>query len=271
MKYTPTREPGLIMRFSNARDLLIGVFEGVGRYSLFMWDTLRWIFRPPFDAKNLVNQMLEIGYKSMPVTGVTLFFTGMVMAFQIGRAMDSLMSGSSVFIGSAVTIAMFRELCPVITALLLAGRVGSSIAAEIGTMKVTEQIDALRTLSAEPIQYLAVPRFLASLVMTPILTVITDITGVLGGGFISYLSLGVTLDKYVDNILQYTSLSDLLTGLAKSVFFGMEIAIISCYQGFNASGGAEGVGKATIQAVVKSSMAILISDYFLTYLIRFVE
>ncbi|HPN14104.1 MAG TPA: ABC transporter permease, partial [Spirochaetota bacterium] len=198
-------------------------------------------------------------------------FTGMVMAFQIGRAMDSLMSGSSIFIGSAVTISMFRELCPVITGLLLAGRVGSSIAAEIGTMKVTEQIDALRTLAAEPVQYLSVPRFIACLVMTPVLTLITDVTGVLGGAFISFMSLGITLDKYVDNILNYTDLADLTTGLVKSVFFGMEIAIISCYQGFHTSGGAEGVGKATIQAVVKSSMAILISDYFLTYLIRFFE
>jgi len=205
------------------------------------------------------------------VTSVTLFFTGMVMAFQIGRAMDSLMSGSSIFIGSAVTISMFRELCPVITGLLLAGRVGSSIAAEIGTMKVTEQIDALRTLAAEPVQYLSVPRFIACLVMTPVLTLITDVTGVLGGAFISFMSLGITLDKYVDNILNYTDLADLTTGLVKSVFFGMEIAIISCYQGFHTSGGAEGVGKATIQAVVKSSMAILISDYFLTYLIRFFE
>ncbi|HOD14979.1 MAG: ABC transporter permease [Spirochaetes bacterium] len=259
------------MRYSDARDSVLTVFEGIGSYGLFFRDTIRWMFRPPFDAKNVIIQMLEIGYKSIPVTSVTLFFTGMVMAFQIGRAMDSLMSGSSIFIGSAVTISMFRELCPVITGLLLAGRVGSSIAAEIGTMKVTEQIDALRTLAAEPVQYLSVPRFIACLVMTPVLTLITDVTGVLGGAFISFMSLGITLDKYVDNILNYTDLADLTTGLVKSVFFGMEIAIISCYQGFHTSGGAEGVGKATIQAVVKSSMAILISDYFLTYLIRFFE
>lgn len=259
------------MNFSNTRDSALSVFEGIGRYGLFFRDTIVWMFRPPFDAKNVINQMLEIGYKSIPVTSVTLFFTGMVMAFQIGRAMDALISGASVFIGSAVTISMFRELCPVITGLLLAGRVGSSIAAEIGTMKVTEQIDALRTLSAEPIQYLSVPRFISCLVMTPVLTFITDITGVLGGAFISFLSLDITIDKYVDNILNFTELADLTTGLIKSIFFGMEIAIISCYQGFQTVGGAEGVGKSTIQAVVKSSMAILISDYFLTYFIRFFE
>jgi phospholipid/cholesterol/gamma-HCH transport system permease protein len=255
------------MNFSNSNRVL-DVFAGLGGYFIFFKETLRWAARPPFDGKNLINQMLEIGYKSLPVTSITLFFTGMVMAFQIGSAMDSIMSGSSVFIGSGVTIAMFSELCPVLTALLLAGRVGSAIAAEIGTMKVTEQIDALKTLSANPIQYLSVPRFIACLVMTPALTVITDIVGVLGGSFIAYFSLGITLDKYVENILNYVSLFDFLSGLIKSVFFGVQIAVISCYQGFNTRGGAEGVGRATIQAVVKSSMAILISDYFLTYFIQ---
>ena len=259
------------MMFNSAVNAFITFTEGIGSFALFFRDTLKWIFRPPFDTKNIVLQMLEIGYKSIPVTAITLFFTGMVMALQLGRVMDSLMSGSSIFIGSGVTISMFRELSPVLTGLLLAGRVGSSIAAEIGTMKVTEQIDALRTLSAEPVQYLAVPRFLACLVMIPILTIITDIMGVLGGAFIAFFSLEITVDKYVDNILQYTRLSDFTTGLVKSVFFGMEIAVISCYQGFITKGGAEGVGRSTIQAVVKSSMAILISNYFLTYLLRFFE
>jgi len=133
-------------------------------------------------------------------------------------AMDSLMSGSSHFIGSAVTIPMFRELCPVITGPLLAGRAGSTIAAETGTMKVTGQTDALRTLAAGPVQYLPVPRFIGCLVMTPVLTLITDVAGVLGGAFISFMSPGITLDKYVDYILNYTDLADLATGLVKSVF-----------------------------------------------------
>ena len=253
---------------SSKANIVLDFFAGLGGYFIFLKDTIRWMFRPPFDAKNVVAQMLEIGYKSLPVTSITLFFTGMVMAFQIGTAMDAIMSGSSVFIGSGVTIAMFRELCPVLTGLLLAGRVGSAIAAEIGTMRVTEQIDALKTLSANPVQYLSVPRFIACLVMTPLLTVITDIVGVLGGSFIAYFSLGITLDKYVENILNYVSLFDFLSGLLKSLFFGVEIAVIACYQGFITRGGAEGVGRSTIQAVVKSSMAILISDYFLTYLIQ---
>lgn len=262
---------GLPMASNTAMGLVLKTLEGFGGYFIFFKDTIKWIFRPPFDTKNVLQQLLEIGYKSIPVTTITLFFTGMVMAYQIGSAMDALMSGSSIFIGSAVTIAMFRELCPVLTALLLAGRVGSSIAAEIGTMKVTEQIDALRTLSANPVQYLAVPRFLACLIMTPALTVLTDLVGVLGGAFVAYFSLGITLDKYIDNILNFIRLSDFLSGLVKSVFFGIEIAVISCYQGFATTGGAEGVGKSTIQAVVKSSMVILISDYFLTYLISIIE
>jgi phospholipid/cholesterol/gamma-HCH transport system permease protein len=253
------------------KGMFVRAIEEVGGHVLFFRDTVRWTFRPPFDGKNILNQMLEIGYRSLPVTAITLFFTGMVMALQVGRAMDKLMAGSSIFIGSAVSISMLRELCPVLTALLLAGRVGSAIAAEIGTMRVTEQIDALVTLSANPVQYLSVPRFLACLTMTPALTVITDIVGILGGAFIAFFALGITVDKYVENILQYLGLMDFLSGIMKSVFFGIEIAVISCYQGFNTRGGAEGVGRSTIQAVVKSSMAILISDYFLTYLFQILE
>lgn len=262
---------GHLMSSKKSKNFLVVMLEGVGGHFIFFKDVLKWTFRPPWDGKSIVNQMLEIGYKSLPVITITLFFTGMVMAYQIGSAMDALMSGSSIFIGSAVTIAMFRELCPVLTALLLAGRIGSSIAAEIGTMKVTEQIDALRTLYADPVQYLTVPRFVACLVMVPALTVVADLVGVLGGASIAYFSLGITLEKYIDNIVTYVRLADFLSGIIKSFFFGILIVVISCYQGFSTTGGAEGVGKSTIQAVVKSSMAILISDYFLTYFISMVE
>jgi phospholipid/cholesterol/gamma-HCH transport system permease protein len=254
---------------SEKKSLFISLFEEIGGHLIFLKDTVKWIFRPPFDSRNIVLQMLEIGYKSIPVTCITLFFTGMVMALQIGRAMDKLMSGSSVFIGSAVSISMLRELCPVLTALLLAGRIGSAIAAEIGTMRVTEQIDALVTLRTNPVQYLSVPRFIACLIMTPSLTVLTDMVGMLGGAFIAFSLLGITVDKYFENILNYLTLNDFLSGLSKSFFFGIEIAVISCYQGFRTKGGAEGVGKSAIQAVVKSSMVILVSDYFFTYLMQF--
>jgi phospholipid/cholesterol/gamma-HCH transport system permease protein len=250
---------------------LVLFFESLGTHFIFFRDTIKWTFKPPFDWENFIRQLMEIGYRSIPVTSITLFFTGMVMALQIGKAMDSLMSGSSIFIGAAVTISMFRELCPVLTGLLLAGRVGSAIAAEIGTMKVTEQIDALRTLSADPVQYLSVPRFLACMVMTPALTIITDVVGVMGGSVVAYFSLGITPDMYIENILQTIVLGDFVSGFLKSFFFGAEIAIIACVSGFRTTGGAEGVGKATIQAVVRSSMVILISDYFLTYLLQLVD
>jgi phospholipid/cholesterol/gamma-HCH transport system permease protein len=249
-------------------NLLYSTVEEFGRYLLFFGNTVKWILRPPFDGRNFIQSLLEIGYKSLPVAAIAIFFTGMVMALQIGKAMDSLLSGSSIYLGSAITITMFRELSPVLTALLLAGRVGSSIAAQIGTMKVTEQIDALITLSADPVQYLSVPRFLACLIMLPFLTVITDFVGVAGGALISYTGLGVSVNQYLDNILHYTLPFDLLSGIIKSVFFGIEIAIIATYEGFNTTGGAEGVGKSTISAVVKSSMVILISDYFITYIMQ---
>ncbi len=245
-------------------------FEGFGKYALFLTDTIKWTFRRPFDGQNFLHQLLEIGYKSLPVTSITIFFTGMVMALQIGKAMEAQMPGSSIYIGSAVTIAMFRELAPVLTALLLAGRVGSAIAAQIGTMKVTEQIDALVTLSANPVQYLSVPRFLSCLIMAPALTVLTDFVGSMGGAVIGYFALKVTFAQYASNVLQYVGVMDFVSGIIKAFFFGMEIAVISTFEGFNTSGGAEGVGRSTITAVVKSSMVILISDYFLTYILQMI-
>lgn len=249
----------------------MSLFESFGRYCLFVSETVKWTFRRPFDGIELVRQMLEVGNRSLPVTGITIFFTGMVMALQIGKAMDALMPGSSMYIGSAVTIAMVRELAPVLTALLIAGRVGSAIAAQIGTMKVTEQLDALVTLSTEPVQYLAVPRFLACLAMVPCLTVIGDLLGVFGGGVVAYAALGVSPETYASNIIDYTSAPDFISGIVKSVFFGAVVSTIACYEGFKTTGGAEGVGRSTIQAVVKSSMAVLISDYFLTWLLQLVH
>jgi phospholipid/cholesterol/gamma-HCH transport system permease protein len=256
---------------SYAEKITLSVFDALGKYLTFLGDAFRQIFRKPFDSISFLTQMLEIGNRSLPVTATTIFFTGMVMALQIGRAMDTLMPGSSMYIGSAVTIAMFRELAPVMTGLMLAGRVGSAIAAQIGTMKVTEQIDALVTLATNPVQYLAVPRLLACIVMVPTLTVISDLMGVLGGGMIAFFALGVSPTVYIDNVLHFTSAPDFISGIVKSLFFGIEIATIACFEGFQTRGGAEGVGRSTIRAVVKISMAVLISDYFLTYLLQLVH
>jgi phospholipid/cholesterol/gamma-HCH transport system permease protein len=239
-------------------------FEGIGKFIIFSLLTIRWCFARPFDIRNLITQMSEIGVKSIPVTTITSFFTGMVMAMNLGAAMEKKIQGISIYMGGSISLAMVRELSPVLTALLLSGRVGSSMAAQIGTMKVTEQIDALTTLATNPIHYLSVPRFLASLIMIPLICVLTMAVGILGGALFSYFSMDILFSIYFDSALLLVHTSDFLQGIIKTAFFGMEIALISTYFGFQTGAGAEGVGKSTISAVVTSSMTILISDYFIT-------
>jgi phospholipid/cholesterol/gamma-HCH transport system permease protein len=241
---------------------LVGVLESVGGYFIFLKETVVWTFRPPFDVRNVINQMLEIGYKSLPVTAVTLFFTGMVMALQIGNAMDFIIAGSSIFIGSAVTIAMFRELCPVLTALLLAGRVGSSIAAEIGTMKVTEEINALRTFGLSPTRFLVVTRVLASLIVTPMLSVFSTLMGIVGG-YVVMGSLGYSLDFYVTQITEAMDYVDFLQGVAKSVVFALLVAGVGCLCGLRTQSGPGAVGDSTTRAVVAGIVLIVFADAIL--------
>ena len=212
--------------------------------------------------------MSEIGVKSIPVGVVSSFFVGMVMALQLGGPMEKQIQGISTYMGGGISLAMVRELAPVLTAVLLAGRVGSSIAAEVGTMKVTEQIDALTTLATNPVHYLSVPRFLASVISLPLITVMAIVVGILGGAIISYVSLDIPFNMYFENAQALVKLNDLISGVAKTFFFGAEIALVSCFTGFRAKGGAEGVGQATIQAVVFSFMLIIVSDYFITYLFQ---
>jgi phospholipid/cholesterol/gamma-HCH transport system permease protein len=248
-----------------------GVFsllESVGAFAIFAGQTFRYCFVPPFDFRNLLYQMGEIGVKSIPVGVVSSFFVGMVMALQLGGPMEQQIQGISAFMGGGISLAMVRELAPVLTAVLLAGRVGSSIAAEVGTMKVTEQIDALSTLATNPIHYLSVPRFLAALFCIPMITVMAIVVGVLGGALISNLSLDIPYGLYFESARTLVRIKDLVSGVGKTFFFGAEIALISCFSGFRARGGAEGVGQATIQAVVFSFMMIIVSDYFITYLFQ---
>lgn len=249
-------------------DSVINLLEIVGAFSIFTMQTIRWIFARPFDGRNLLYQMNEIGVKSIPVGVVSSFFVGMVMALQLGGPMEKQIQGISTYMGGGISLAMVRELAPVLTAVLLAGRVGSSIAAEVGTMKVTEQIDALSTLATNPVHYLSVPRFLASLISIPLITVMAILVGILGGAIISNVSLDIPFSMYFDNARQLVKLNDLISGVSKTFFFGAEIALISCFTGFRAKGGAEGVGQATIQAVVFSFMMIIISDYFITYVFQ---
>ncbi|MEW6599560.1 MAG: ABC transporter permease [Nitrospirota bacterium] len=235
---------------------------GLGRIMLLLGNTIKWIMRPPFEVRNIVNQMLQIGVNSLPVVLVTAVFTGMVLALQSYTGFKRF--GAEGLVGSVVALSMTRELGPVLTALIVTGRAGAAMAAELGTMRVTEQIDALETLATNPVKYLVVPRFLSGMIMLPALTAVTDIIGILGGYFVTVALLGSSSKTYLRATWDYLELQDIYSGLVKACFFGIAFALISCYKGFYTKGGAEGVGRATTGAVVYSSMTILISDYFLS-------
>jgi len=235
-----------------------------GRVMILFFKTLNLTFRPPFDIRSLLKQIEQVGVSSIPVVLITGAFTGMVLALQSYTGFKRF--NAEAFVGTVVALSMTRELGPVLSGLMVSGRVGSAMAAELGTMQVTEQIDALYTLATNPIKYLVVPRFLASLIVMPILTVFADIVGIFGGYMISVYLLGSNPTIYIRRTYDYLDLEDIYIGLFKACVFGMIIATIGCYQGFNTQGGAEGVGKATTRAVVLSSLLILIANYFITAL-----
>lgn len=241
--------------------------EETGRLTILFIKTVQWTFRKPFSFKSLIYQMLEIGVNSIPVIIITSATTGMVLALQTGITLEQKIQGMSQFMGGIVALSMTRELGPVLTSLIVTGRVCSSIAAEIGTMKVTEQIDALDTLATNPIQYLSVPRLLAALIMLPILVLFSDFIGILGGLFITVTKLSMSSTTYIDSTFFYLKMRDITNGLIKAFVFGGIIAIVGAYMGFTTSGGAEGVGKSTTKAVVLASMLILVFDYILTALL----
>ena len=236
--------------------------EEVGRLLLLLISAVRWAFRPPFYARNTVRQMLEVGVNSIPVVLITATFTGMVLALQTYTGFQRFSAES--LVGTVVALSMTRELGPVLTGLIVAGRAGSAMAAELGTMRVTEQIDALYTLATNPIQYLLVPRLLAGVIMLPVMTVLSDIVGIGGGFFVSVSVLDANRTIYLRRTWDYLELNDIYSGLLKAAVFGLIIALVGCYKGFYTRGGAEGVGRATTGSVVISSMLILVSDYFLT-------
>jgi phospholipid/cholesterol/gamma-HCH transport system permease protein len=241
------------------------LIEEVGRVVQLFANSLRWLFRPPYRLRHIILQMEEVGFNSIPVVLVTATFTGMVLALQSYIGFKRFSAES--LVGMVVALSMTRELGPVLTGLIVTGRAGSAMAAELGTMRVTEQIDALTTLGVNPVKYLVVPRLVASLIMLPLLTVLSDIVGIIGGYFVSVKMLGANPIVYIRRSIDFLELNDIYSGLLKAAVFGTIIAIIGCYKGFYAEGGAEGVGKATTGAVVISSMLILISDYFLTALL----
>ncbi|MEK6534905.1 MAG: ABC transporter permease [Thermodesulfobacteriota bacterium] len=253
-------------RFSGALDrlgraVLAGV-EEMGKIILLFVSVLGWMFRPPFKLRNIFKQMEFVGVKSIFVVVLTGTFTGMVMALQ-GYHGFRMFSAESL-VGGTVALGMTRELGPVLTSLMVTARAGSAMAAELGTMRVTEQIDALYVMAANPVKHLIVPRVIAGVLMTPLLTVVSDFTGILGGYFVGVHILGINSGIFIKNITRLVELNDIYNGLVKAACFGLILSLIGCYKGFNTYGGAEGVGRATTEAVVLASISILISDYFLT-------
>jgi phospholipid/cholesterol/gamma-HCH transport system permease protein len=241
---------------------IIRFSEELGKILILLSLSIKHLIIPPPEIKNTFKQMLEIGIKSLPVVLITAIFTGMVFALQTFTGFKRF--GAESLVGTVVALSMTRELGPVLTGLIVAGRAGAAMAAELGTMRVTEQIDALETLAINPIKYLIVPRFIAGIFMLPALTTIADITGIIGGYFVTVGIFDTSSIIYWKRTWDYLEISDIYNGLIKAGFFGASISLISCYKGFYTTGGAEGVGKATTGAVVLSCMTILISDYFLS-------
>ncbi len=240
---------------------VIEVTAEVGDVALFSVKTLLWLFRKRLKWSLMVPNLYSIGVRSMPVVAITGLFIGMVLAVQVYRHFAAI--GMETRLGSIINISLVKELGPVLAATMLAGRVGSSMAAEIGTMRVTEQIDALAALGAHPIAYLAVPRLVACILLIPLLTLMADFTGILGGAVVSTQLLGIDSYHYWNHSRTFISGIDVIAGVLKSLFFGAAITLISCHRGFNCTAGAEGVGKAATEAFVTSFIAILFLDFCL--------
>jgi phospholipid/cholesterol/gamma-HCH transport system permease protein len=240
----------------------LAFLAAAGRLALFAGRALVAGFTPPYYPRLILRQVVAIGYFSLPVVGLTALFTGMVLALQSYTGFSRFNAQSAV--ATVVVLSMTRELGPVIASLMVAGRVGAAMAAEIGTMRVTEQIDALTTLSTDPLRYLVLPRLIAGLVTLPVLVLIADIIGVFGGFLVGTYKLEFNPVAYLTQTEQYLETMDVVSGLVKAAVFGFLIALMGCYHGYYSRGGAEGVGQATTHAVVSSSILILIFNYALT-------
>ncbi|TMJ62238.1 MAG: ABC transporter permease [Alphaproteobacteria bacterium] len=242
--------------------VFLAFLAAVGRLTRFALQALAAVFSPPYFLGLVLRQVLYIGYYSLPVVGLTALFTGMVLALQSYTGFSRFNAQSAV--ATVVVLSMTRELGPVIASLMVAGRVGAAMAAEIGTMRVTEQIDALTTLSTDPLRYLVLPRLIAGLVTLPALVLVADIIGVFGGFLVGTYKLDFNPQAYLTQTEQYLETIDVVSGLVKAAVFGFIIALMGCYHGYHSRGGAEGVGQATTHAVVSSSILILIFNYALT-------
>jgi phospholipid/cholesterol/gamma-HCH transport system permease protein len=236
----------------------------LGDLSILTVRGLTAVLRPPYEIRLWLKEMEQLGVRSFGVAAVTALFTGMVLALQTAYSLPSL--GVKYYIGTVVSKSIVRELGPVLTALIVGGRIGSGMTAELGTMKVTEQIDALRSMAADPVKKLVAPKIAATLVMLPALTALGMFLGILGGLVVAVFQLDLTPGFYVNDVLDALTIDDLLSGMGKSFFFSYFVTVVACYNGLTARGGADGVGRATTNTVVMAAILVLIGDFFLTKL-----
>jgi len=239
-------------------------FATAGRLTLFTFSGVSHIVRPPFYYRIILKQMIDIGFYSLPVVGLTAVFAGMVLALQSYTGFSRFQAEGA--IANVVVISITRELGPVLAGLMVAGRIGASVAAEIGTMRVTEQIDALTTLSTNPMKYLVAPRLLAGILMFPLLVAVADSIGIFGGYIVAVYKLGFNSSNYIQNTWDFMTLADFVSGIVKAAVFGFLVSLMGCYHGYHSKGGAQGVGMATTNAVVSASILILSFDYIITEL-----
>ncbi|HLC18408.1 MAG TPA: ABC transporter permease [Thermodesulfobacteriota bacterium] len=243
------------------------VVDTAGSLVIMLTQAVMYTFTPPIKARNIFKQMEFVGVQSLFVVILTGGFTGMVMALQSYNALKRF--GAESLVGPTVALSMTRELGPVLTGLMVTGRAGSAMATELGTMRVTEQIDALYTMAVNPIKYLVVPRIIAGVLMFPILTIVTDAVGIVGGYLIGVKVLGINSGVFIGRTIDFVSVDDIFNGLYKSIVFGLITTLVASYHGFYAKGGAEGVGKAATSAVVMGAIMILISDYVMSSLMSY--
>jgi phospholipid/cholesterol/gamma-HCH transport system permease protein len=248
--------------FGRIGNIFLSLFEETGRWFHMLAQTAVWTFRRPFGAGEWLRQMMRIGVDSIPVVFLTTMFTGMVMALQTFSGFRRVHAES--FVASVVSLSMVRELSPVLVGLMVTGRVGSAMAAEIGTMRVTEQIDALEALATNPIHYLFVPRVWAGIIMLPFLVILGDAIGIFGGYLVGVKMMGTNPVLYDENTWRFLEWKDVWSGLVKAAVFGLLLTLTGCVKGYFTTGGAEGVGRSTTSAVVVASLIILLSDFFLT-------
>lgn len=236
----------------------------MGSIAIMFFRALGYAFSPPLKLKNLFKQMEFVGVQSIFIVVLTGIFTGGVLALQSFTGLKRF--GAESLVGPMVALSMARELGPVLTGLMVAGRAGSAMATELGTMRVTEQIDAIYTMGLNPIKYLISPRILAGILMMPVLTILTDFVGIIGGYLVGVKLLGINSGVYIGRTIDFVEVDDILNGLTKSVFFGLIVTLVACFYGYNTKGGAAGVGKSTTSSVVTACVLILVSDYIMSSL-----